>query len=979
ITDTVNSGLQSASFIDNSEEYQLIEKSAIANKHEMDSDLVKMSTDMEQTWKITPEGAEHHNIQFKPQSGSTLKHEPETAGMERRLAEDTSSHGPQTSHTSRSIPNSPCRRYSLDETGDNVLCGDVQENRTKVLDPKSAGAHLEGASGVIGEKSCLDSETRLQATEETESLKPPAKKRLRRRMGMCGLGDRTRRFLLERHRYKEVLNRGESLEVVEAAGEEYKGILNNNAVVENDGAALMDDEGTTKQVLLEQMITGKDRDKVQDEPSVDKLSVGTTARVEPNLPGTESNHGQEMEITRNPKGLLEDEWIHSEGTPETTSPDGDEVCCGSSDVTNGGSEDPKGSPEWPVTEGVNLGIQGITSELCKGSKETSACLVEVAEDENYGTIGHTNKVFEGSKETVECSIAEEFRHGVISEAFEGAKETAKCPVADQVTNGGTDEVCEGSKEATQTPVSIYEAVICQSTGITDEDCDGSNETTKQPVTTEVSYGSVPIDKIHEDGEGCKEVIQDDEALNYGSTAVTDEGCGDSKETTECQVTLDVIFSPVGDTDKTDEGSEESTGAPVDRAEGECYGSFGITDGVCEVRKETTDFQVKAGVEVSYGSTSVTEEICEGFKAPTVTQVEVSREVSHDSIAVTNKVCEGPTECPVEVPEKVRHGSVGVNEVCEGSVRVSKEVQESITALEESEIEIEEQCPPEKAEHLVPHSLDLGATTEQEIDGLPLSMPTAIDKVSMEQATASTESAISIICDAEDQCDDVRFPQTLNKTEAGPDVEGGSTTEELEVPEAPPTGQEKQMHFLLGQDLPDPSVIPTVAEEPVFNPSLTAATEFPQDDNTVHLSQHSVTDSQLNDIALCMEVDDQLISEGFHHQEDATELVCGLIKELSSLKTPTGPPQSRCINNTTNISYINIMSYININTYISYINIYISCINISTNIDYININNISYINIYTNQNSNYMGYKSNINTDWIPINISRFWRPMSRNQ
>ncbi|XP_017568270.2 uncharacterized protein si:ch211-286b5.2 [Pygocentrus nattereri] len=1134
--------LQSASLIDSYGEHQ----------PEIDHGLVKILVDVEQTNMNKTESAERNDIKNKPQGGITLDHEPKAAAAVEEMdneTEDTSSHELQTSHAAQSSPNNPCHRYSLDETEESILCGDVQENRIKVLDPKTIGVHLEGVSGAVGEKSCFDSET-----QETESLKPPAKKRLRRRMGMCGLGDRKRRFLLEGQHCKQVLSGGESL-VAEAAGEKNK----DNTEVGNEGTTMMDDRGATKQVLLEQLIL-QDVNKIQDEPSAvaSELDIKLPAIAEPNLPGNGAIDGQDLEITMNLKGLLEEEGLRSnnkltKGTFEVAQETTDslvaeeasydcidvsngvcqgpketlecsvevneegrliglanEVCDGSKEtekcpvaeqvsygVTHEGCEGSKETSEYPVAEQVSYGVTrnvcegsketseypvaeqvsygvthdvcegsketseypvaeqvsygvtcdicegyketseypvaeqvsyGVTHDVCEGSKETSEYPVAeqvsygvtcdicegyketseypVAEQVSYGvtrdvcegsketseypvaeqvSYGVTCDVCEGSKETAEYSdaeqvsygvtrgvcegsmetseypvaeqvsygvthegcegskeaseypVSEQVRYGVAHDVCDGSKETSEYPVAEQVSYGVTNDICEGSKEkseypvaeqvsygvtdevcevlteVTQGPVAIYEAVIYESTSVTKEVCEDSNETTECPGAADVSSIAVTYE-IREVWEGSEEITQGpvtvNEALRYGSTAVTQKEtseyavaeqvshgvtndiCEGSKETAKCLVAAKVISSPNCATGDIYKGSKEASEGPVDKALKVFYGSN--SDGVCEGCKETTELPVNVGEEVNYGSSSVSDEVCGGSKAPDINQIEVSEEVSHGSIAVTNEVCDGfidPTERPTEISEEVSCGFTGVNEVHEVTIPVSKEVQESRTALEKSEMEVEEQYPAVNYKHLVSPSLDLDATTELDLDGPQLSMSTGakVDPVFMDHtvtvATTLPELAFSEICDAEDQCDDVEFPQTPTKAvlgSIGPSVEGGSNTEELRMPEAPPTNQEEHMHFYLGQDACDPLVTPAITQEPVSNPTLTPATEFPQDHDVVPSSLYSVTDSQLNSIALSLEVDDPPIPEAFLHQEDATELVCGLVKELSSL-------------------------------------------------------------------------------------------------
>lgn len=135
-----------------------------------------------------------------------------------------SSPEPQTSHQDHGYSN-PYHKRSLDVNGDVLLVQEIEENG---MDPKAGDDHQESTSGSVLEhleEMCFNSETQLQAADEPDILEPPAKKRLRRRMGMCGLGDRKRKLPFDGQHCRHGLV-GRQRE--EEAGKGYKGVALEN-------------------------------------------------------------------------------------------------------------------------------------------------------------------------------------------------------------------------------------------------------------------------------------------------------------------------------------------------------------------------------------------------------------------------------------------------------------------------------------------------------------------------------------------------------------------------------------------------------------------------------------------------------------------------------------------------------------------------------------------------------------------------------
>ncbi|XP_047659482.1 uncharacterized protein si:ch211-286b5.2 isoform X2 [Tachysurus fulvidraco] len=230
----------------------------------------------------------------------------------------------------------------------------------------------------------------------------------------------------------------------------------------------------------------------------------------------------------------------------------------------------------------------------------------------------------------------------------------------------------------------------------------------------------------------------------------------------------------------------------------------------------------------------------------------------------DRVDEGLYVIEAEVAQEVNSSSICARvEVSECSAIVNKEVQMAPSGLDEREINIEEKHPPDMAaiEKHDPNRPDLSCSTVKALNPLFVDIMDTLPFAS----TYETHNA-----------------KTHGENEESTDHTGGDAEDIVDISEplATPAGQEIRMHVTC-----DTSVTPTVAKQQVCNPTLTsAASELPQEaDLSVPPFLYSMTDSQIHKIALSMELEDQLDPEDYDQQEDATELVRGLIRELSSLK------------------------------------------------------------------------------------------------
>ncbi|KAM9454287.1 uncharacterized protein Hap1MRO34_020184 [Clarias gariepinus] len=216
---------------------------------------------------------------------------------------------------------------------------------------------------------------------------------------------------------------------------------------------------------------------------------------------------------------------------------------------------------------------------------------------------------------------------------------------------------------------------------------------------------------------------------------------------------------------------------------------------------------------------------------------------------------------VEAAQEISRSST--LEMSEGSTVATKAAQEIPSGLEVSATMIEKQCPPDMA---AAETNEPSGSTANRSDPLFLNI---MDILTMASSGIHGE---------------IDKPVTAVSESKQPDGGHVSDAKEIHRPLAPPTGQENHMDSLLDQNACDTSATLSVAAQQLCNLiSTPAANELPQEtDLSVPSSFYSMTDSQLQTIALSMDLDDQFPPEARTQGEDGTKLVHGLVRELSSL-------------------------------------------------------------------------------------------------
>lgn len=231
-----------------------------ANLPQIDTALFEVLPEVNQA-NVTTMETEEHSTDFKnePQDQLDLEDPVKRLGEFDEVengTKTTSSPEPQTSHKDQSSPN-PSLEHSPDVNGDGMLFQEIEEIR---MVPKARDDHLGRLSGTVLEhleEACFNSEVQLQAPEEVEISEPP-KKRLRRRMGMCGLGDRKRKLAFDEQQCRQGLI-GRQKE--EGIGKGNKGVQHlYNTMLEDDGTTPMDHEGTTRAACKESEEVLKDKE-----------------------------------------------------------------------------------------------------------------------------------------------------------------------------------------------------------------------------------------------------------------------------------------------------------------------------------------------------------------------------------------------------------------------------------------------------------------------------------------------------------------------------------------------------------------------------------------------------------------------------------------------------------------------------------------------------------------------------------------------
>lgn len=214
-----------------------------ANFHEIDTSVIVVFPEVKQTNVTTTETEEHcTDIKNEPHDcndleGPIIKFLGDLDEVENEL-KTTSCPEPQTSQKGLSSPN-PSQSLHVD--GD-----DMQEKEETRINPKSRDDHAEMLKDTMLEhiqETCFSSEIQLQDTEDPEILEPPAKKRLRKRMGMCGLRDRKRKFPFDGQHCRQGLT-GKQMEEQAFKGNEVVQHLYNTEF-ESDGNTPMYHEGTS--------------------------------------------------------------------------------------------------------------------------------------------------------------------------------------------------------------------------------------------------------------------------------------------------------------------------------------------------------------------------------------------------------------------------------------------------------------------------------------------------------------------------------------------------------------------------------------------------------------------------------------------------------------------------------------------------------------------------------------------------------------
>ncbi|TSK18088.1 hypothetical protein Baya_1468 [Bagarius yarrelli] len=249
------------------------------------------------------------------------------------------------------------------------------------------------------------------------------------------------------------------------------------------------------------------------------------------------------------------------------------------------------------------------------------------------------------------------------------------------------------------------------------------------------------------------------------------------------------------------------------------------------------------------------------------ELEVLSEKHHHH--ADDKLEENPDEIAteVEVAQNAHFSSIcAAVEKTKGSVITFKEMISAVpNGLEAHKSEVEEQ-----------HSPSLAASEKHHPDRPELCLDSPyINNTSILEVASTYKTRCA---KGHSENDMFMIAVSDSAVSVGGDAEDAQVISE---PLAPPTGQEDHI-----QNTDDTTVTPTVAEQQLCNPTLTPAhTELLQKtDMSPWL--YSLTDSQIHEIALCMEQEDQPVPESSVQPEDATELVRGLIRELSSLKYET---------------------------------------------------------------------------------------------
>ncbi|XP_052402712.1 uncharacterized protein si:ch211-286b5.2 [Carassius gibelio] len=238
-------------------------------------------------------------------------------------------------------------------------------------------------------------------------------------------------------------------------------------------------------------------------------------------------------------------------------------------------------------------------------------------------------------------------------------------------------------------------------------------------------------------------------------------------------------------------------------------------------------------------------------------------IREDSSEVTTEI---GTEVPVDLAD-VYKDSTGVSAqeevVIDGSLEVPKEDDEASASASEVANQFGEELVMggDEMKQCSPCECDMNASTRNH---------SSEQCVELMDITADENiGAPPVIHETEDKCESSGFCQVAATVTAEnkADWENNSVSS-LSLPAAPSAGDNEEV-----QSFTECVSVLSDAHEPHGSP---AAEPDPSSPSSVH----SVTDSQLNNIPLSLE--DLPISEASGDLEDATELVCGLIRDIASL-------------------------------------------------------------------------------------------------
>ncbi|XP_016145295.1 uncharacterized protein [Sinocyclocheilus grahami] len=238
-------------------------------------------------------------------------------------------------------------------------------------------------------------------------------------------------------------------------------------------------------------------------------------------------------------------------------------------------------------------------------------------------------------------------------------------------------------------------------------------------------------------------------------------------------------------------------------------------------------------------------------------------IREDSNEVTTEI---GTEVPVDFADVCKDSTdVSAQEevVIAGSLEVPKEANEGSASASEVANQFGEELVVggDETEQCSPCECDMNISTSDH---------TSEQCVELMDITADeTIRAPPVIHETEDKCESSDFSQVAATATAEnkADCEDNSVSS-LSIPAAPPGGDNEHV-----QSFTERVSLLRDAHEPLRSPAA-------EPDPSSPLSMHSVTDSQLNNIPLSLE--DLPISEASCDLEDATELVCGLIRDIASL-------------------------------------------------------------------------------------------------